>query len=45
VSPVIGYKKPLIVRRRREEEKEKKEKEKREERLHIYYSGFFTISS
>jgi len=33
-----------VIVRQRKEEKEKKKK-KREERLHTYYSGFFTISS
>jgi hypothetical protein len=31
--------------RQRIEEEEKKKREKREEKLHAYYSGFFTIFS
>jgi hypothetical protein len=34
-----------VTVRQRIEEEEKKKREKREEKLHAYYSGFFTIFS
>jgi len=48
LSPVIGYKYSVIVRQRETKKKKggrEEEKKKTEERLHTYYSGFFTISS